>query len=111
MNKDNNNATTRIKKYEDLREEISKLDSDSTSFKGEKKNKNNYSSTVTVPINNNDSMETKNIEVVPNKKTRNAPIFQSYQKKNIIRIALYALAALIVLAIVVWFIVWMSTKI
>lgn len=106
----NNDATTRIKKYEELRKDITSMEE--TSLENSKKSKQ-YTSTITIPINNNDSIETENIEKIDDlKKSKNvrfkeAEVYSAYKRKKIITMAIYIAIALAILTLVVWLIVFM----
>jgi len=109
MNKDNN-ATTRVKKYEDLRKEISLMNEENKKSKNSG-SKRTISITTTIPINNNDGIDTEAItKVAPTSKevkVTPAPIFKSYQTKKIIVTSLYIVAAIGILCLVIALIVWM----
>jgi|SRR5574344_9082 hypothetical protein len=110
MNNDNN-QTTRVKKYEDLRNEISKMDDKGQKEKKSSAKRNTISTTTTIPINNNEGIDTEAIEkTAPESKDTKvaaAPIFKSYQTKKIIITSLYILAAVGILCLVIALIVWM----
>lgn len=111
--KQDNNATTRVKKYSELREDIK--NSKETSSLGQNKNAD-FLKTKTIPLNNNEAMDTETIEIrgsreqCDEKKVKNAEVFKSYQQKKIISIALYILGALVVLVLVILLIVWMINR-
>jgi cadmium resistance protein CadD (predicted permease) len=108
MNNDNN-QTTRVKKYEDLRNEIKNMDE--SGVKKGKSVKKTTSATTTIPINNNEGIDTVAINTTvdskDNKKVETVPIFKSYQTKKIIVTVLYILAALGILCLVIALIIWM----
>lgn len=108
MNNDSN-QTTRVKKYEDLRNEIKSMD-DNVEKKG-KKIKKITTSMTTIPINNSEGIDTTAIDVSSsnddNKKAEVVPIFKSYQTKKIVVTILYILAALGILCFVIALIIWM----
>ena len=108
MNNDNN-QTTRVKKYEDLRNEIKNMDDNVG--KKDKSVKKTTSSMITIPINNSEGIDTTAIDVSSssedNKKAEVVPIFKSYQTKKIVVTILYILVALGILCFVIALIIWM----
>lgn len=113
--KQENDATTRVKKYSELRKDIKNM-TDTGSFTTHKGNKDeDYAPTRTIPINNNEMMDTEALDMDDNsnhgdKKFKDAPIFKSYQKKKLFITILYCVAGAIVLGLLIWLIVWIATK-
>jgi|GEM_PF-2872780 len=74
--------------------------------------KEDVSKTRTIPINNNEGINTEAIEktapIDKNTKTVDNPIFKTYRKRKIITTSLYILAALVVLAIVILIIIFVG---
>jgi hypothetical protein len=111
--KQDKDATTRVAKYSELREEIKNM-ADTTSInKGKSKKDQDYAPTRTIPINNNEMIDTKALDIEEGiesrkKQFKDAPIFKSYQNKKLLITILYCLIGAIVLGLLIWLIVWMS---
>lgn len=99
--KNTNEETTRLKKYEDLRKEIQE-NNDSVKEKGYK------TDTVTIPINNNYSLDTSSIESKNEKNSKEAKVFRHYKFKKALTICGYGLIALAIIAVVILVIVLIS---
>ena len=110
--KQEKDATTRIAKYSELREEIKNMPGTTSIDKEKGKNKEEYAATRTIPINNNEMIETQALDINDGsnkrKQFKDAPIFKSYQNKKLLITILYCLIGAVILGLLIWLIVWMS---
>ncbi len=111
--KQEKDATTRVAKYSELREEIKKMPGTTSINKGKGKNEQEYAPTRTIPINNNEMIDTQALDIDEGAESRrkqfkDAPIFKSYQNKKLLITILYCLIGAIILGLLIWLIVWMS---
>lgn len=112
--KQEKDATTRIAKYSELREEIKNMPGTTSLEKEKGNNKEEYAATRTIPINNNEMIDTQALDIndgaSKRKQFKDAPIFKSYQKKKLFVTILFCLIGVVILALLIWLIVWMITS-
>lgn len=125
--KEENNNSSRVEKYSDLRKEITE-ENGSKAKKVQKEKKLTYkktkkesvlseksrirrsTETITVPINVNSAIETKNIELEPVDEGKTPEIFKAYKKKRIWKIVLYFLLISVVLTGIIFILVFLFRK-
>lgn len=111
--KQEKDATTRVAKYSELREEIRNMPGTTSINKEKGKNKVEYTATTTIPINNNEMIDTQALNIEDGtssrkKQFKDAPIFRSYQTKKVFITILYCVIGAVILGLLIWLIVWMS---
>lgn len=111
--KQEKDATTRIAKYNKLREEIKNMPGDGDFDGGKAKSAKERAATQTIPINNNEMFDTTPLNIEKDKKSKDsnfkdAPIFKKYQSNKTLLMILYGVLAFVVLCVLIALIVWMA---
>ena len=109
--KQEKDATTRVAKYSELRNEIKNMPDDGSFNDVNGKNNRNYTKTQTIPINNQEMFETSPLNIEEkgkNKKFNNAEVFKKYKFNKHLVTLLYVLIGVAVLVLLICLIVWMA---
>lgn len=96
---ENDKNLNRTAKYSKEREDIEQLNKKAKKAFEQGRSKDS-DLTQTIPINNNDGIDTQSYDIIKNKSVKEAPVFKSYKRRKIFNYLGYFLLAIVVLGVI-----------